>query len=297
MEALESNIFDCALIFEGGGMRASYTSAVLNALLDEGIYFDHVYGVSAGASNTVNYLSRDTRRAYLSFTELADVAHFGGVSSFLAHKGMFNAHYIYQQAGYPGEYLPYDFATYARNPAQCTIAGFERDTGKSCFWTRNDMKTLADMMLHVRASSTLPVFMPPVRVDGQVCYDGGLAEGNGLLIPQAMRDGFEKFFIVRTRPKGYRKPEHPGNAVLKRFWKYPHMQQALLDWGPGYNKMCDLAEELEEQGKALVVYAEDQMCENSTTDVALLKRNYDAGAAQAARDMPRYREFLELQPR
>lgn len=275
-------------------MRASYTAAIANALLAEGIYFDHVYGVSAGSSNTVNYVSRDMERTWESFTALAADPRFGDWRTFLQHKGMFNAHWIYQEAGLPDGLIPFDFETFCANPAKVTIAGFERDTGRTCLWTKDDMPTLDDLMVRVRASSTLPIAMPAVKINGQVCYDGGLAEGNGLLIPAAAADGFAKFFIVRTRPKGFRKPEHPGNALINYFWRYPHMQEALLTWGPGYNSMCDLAEELEAEGRACVVYAEDQTCENNTTDVEMLLHNYELGEAQAKRDMPKWKAFLGL---
>ena len=46
-----------ALLFEGGGMRASYTSGMVVALLEEDIHAPFVAGISAGASNTANYLS------------------------------------------------------------------------------------------------------------------------------------------------------------------------------------------------------------------------------------------------
>ncbi|MBQ9069123.1 MAG: patatin family protein, partial [Eggerthellaceae bacterium] len=249
MAQLESNIFDCALIFEGGGMRTSYTAAVANALLAEGIYFDHVYGVSAGSSNTANYLSRDRERTWVSFTALAAEPEFGDWRTFLQHKGMFNAQWIYQEAGLPDGAIPFDFETFMANPAKMTICGIERDTGATRYWTKEDTPAIDDLMLRVRASSTLPIAMPPVKVDGKVCYDGGLGEGNGLLIPAAANDGFAKFFIVRTRPKGYRKPDRPARAILDFFWRYPHMREALLAWGPGYNSMCDLAEQLEEEGR------------------------------------------------
>ncbi len=58
-QLMQNNIFDTALIFEGGGMRASYTAGVVNTLLENELYFDFVAGISAGASHSVNYLSRD----------------------------------------------------------------------------------------------------------------------------------------------------------------------------------------------------------------------------------------------
>ena len=292
MEELKSNVFDTALIFEGGGMRASYTCAIVNALLDEGIYFDHVYGVSAGSSNTVNYVSRDTERARKSFTDIVTYPKFGGMRYLLTHRGWFYAENIYQKMGLPGNILPFDMETFLANPAKVTICATERDTGNTRYWTKDDMPTIEDLMARVRTSSTLPIVMPPLKINGSYYYDGGLAEGNGLLIPKAKADGFERFFIVRTRPKGFRKPEKPAAAVRAFFWRRPAMQKALDAWGPGYNEMCDEAERLEAQGKACVVYAEQVTAENNTCDLEILKANYAAGAAQAKRDMATWKEFL-----
>ena len=57
------NVPDVALIFEGGGMRAAHTSAVVVQLLEAGIVFPFVAGISAGSTNTLNYLSGDVWRA------------------------------------------------------------------------------------------------------------------------------------------------------------------------------------------------------------------------------------------
>lgn len=56
MSQYEPNIDDVALIFEGGGMRASYTAGVVTTLLERKLSFPKVYGISAGASHTVNYV-------------------------------------------------------------------------------------------------------------------------------------------------------------------------------------------------------------------------------------------------
>src|SRR5699024_11967001 len=92
-----TRIGDTALIFEGGGMRASLTSAMVVTLLKAGLSFDWVAGISAGASNTVNYLSGDVWRARRSFVEFAADEQFGGFRYFARGQGMFNAEYIYQQ--------------------------------------------------------------------------------------------------------------------------------------------------------------------------------------------------------
>lgn len=90
-ESLRVNVPDVALIFEGGGMRASHSAGAVVTLLERGINFGHVYGISAGSSHTVNYVSRDARRAKASFVDLVRDPHFGGIGSFLAGRGYFNA--------------------------------------------------------------------------------------------------------------------------------------------------------------------------------------------------------------
>lgn len=294
MNGLESNVFDTALIFEGGGMRESYTSAVANTLLENGVFFDQVYGVSAGSSNAVNYLSRDSDRVYRSFTTIVEDPDFGDMKTFLQHKGMFNAQLIYMEMGKPDGLLPFDMETYLANPAKATICGFQRDTGKTAYWTKDDMSQLEQLMLRVRASSTLPIVMPPPIVDGRCCYDGGLAEGNGIMLPKAQRDGFKKFFIVRTRPKGFRKPIAANPLFKTLFWRRPIMRGALDAWGPGYNAICDEIDGLVAAGSAYCVYADQMSAENSTRDLDVLKANYEAGYRQSQRELPQWREFLEL---
>ena len=59
---LENNVHDCALVIEGGAMRASYVSGLVNVLLEQGIYFDYVCGISAGSTVATNYVSRECSR-------------------------------------------------------------------------------------------------------------------------------------------------------------------------------------------------------------------------------------------
>ena len=82
------NAHDTALIFEGGGMRNSYTAACVKKLIDNGVEFGWVGGVSAGASHAVNFLSLDSFRAVESFVDFAKNPSFGGLSSMLDRKSV-----------------------------------------------------------------------------------------------------------------------------------------------------------------------------------------------------------------
>ena len=288
----ESNVFKTALLFEGGSMRASYTCAVAVRLLELGIYFDKVYSVSAGSSNCVNYLSRDIWRTKESFTGFIGGPDIGNYKTMLLGKGLFNAHYIYQEAGLPGGVLPYDFQTFQENPADCCVVSFDRDTGEDLYFTKKDMPTLNDLMVRVRASSTLPIVMPAPKVAGHVCYDGGFATGGGLPLRKIEADGYDRVVVIRTRKRGYRKSE--GGAWAKRyFWNKPLMRDAVLTRWTRYNEACDLLDQWEKDGRAWVFYADDITVDGTERDVALLERNYQAGYAQILRDMPSLLEYVE----
>ncbi|WP_270299404.1 patatin-like phospholipase family protein, partial [Eggerthella sinensis] len=69
---LESTVHDVALVFEGGGMRNSYSAGAVSVMLEQELFFDDVYGLSAGATNVIDYLSRDAKRAEASFTTCLD---------------------------------------------------------------------------------------------------------------------------------------------------------------------------------------------------------------------------------
>ena len=294
MQSLESNVHDVALIFEGGGMRASYTAGVVVTLIEEGIFVDDVYGLSAGSSNTVNYLSRDSWRARASFVDLVRDPHFGGAHTMLSGKGYFSAHYIYQETGLADGTLPFDMDTFLANPAKGTIEAFEGETGKSVYWTKDDMPTLDDLMVRVRASSTLPLVMPSPVIDGIHYFDGGMGEGAGFLLPRAQRDGFERFLIIRTRPRGYRKSLDETTAdkvIYRRFRKFPKLVSAMKSRARRYNELSGEIEQLEESGAAYVFYSEKMQVTSGTRDYDELAASFEDGYAQAQSELDAIREF------
>ena len=46
------------IVLEGGATRGIFTSGALDYLMEQDIYFSDVIGVSAGACNAVDYVSR-----------------------------------------------------------------------------------------------------------------------------------------------------------------------------------------------------------------------------------------------
>ena len=239
---------DVALIFEGGGMRNSYTAPMVVELLARNLNFGCVYGISAGSSHTVNYLVRDATRARASFVDLVKYPRFGGWGSFLRGTGYFNSPYLYEELienAPAGDPMAFDWDTFAANPANMHIEAMDWDTGETVAWTR--------------------------------------------------ADGYERFCIIRTQPRGYRKHAMSrGAQALFRsaFRKHPIVaERTIARWQP-YNELCDEIEQLEKTGAAWVFYPDTMDVTNKTTDYDALVRSYETGLAQAQRDIASLLEWL-----
>jgi len=280
-----------ALVIEGGGMRNSYTAACMVKLIEEGVDFGWVGGVSAGSSHTVNYLSRDARRAEESFTDFAKNPSFGGVGSLVRGTGYFNAEYIYERAA--DKDLPFDWKAYREHPADMVLAAARADTGESVYWTREDARTPEDLFVRVRASSTLPLIMPMRFIDGAPYVDGALGSSGGITIAQAEEAGYEKFLFIGTKPRGYVRPEVARPALIRRiFRRYPAIADALIARPAIYNAAKDRLVELERQGRAQLFFPEDMQIASTERNVHKLSANYQAGKAQTYTEWPRWKEFL-----
>lgn len=299
MESLTVNIPDVALIIEGGGMRASYTAGAIVTLLERGLHFGSVYGISAGSSHAVNYVSRDIPRAKASFVDVVRDPRFGGVGSMLLGKGYFNGRHLYEGLAekFAGtdEVMAFDWEAFRSNPADVHIEGFDWETGETVAWTKSDMPTVRDMMLRVRASSTMPLFMPPTVIDGRTYMDGGMGNSWGILLDAARRDGFERFFIIRSQERGYRKRPlgGPTQALFRTlFRKHPLVAQRTIERPRRYNELLDEIEWLEGAGEALVFYPEEMSVSSRETDYGKLRASYERGYAQAQREADGWSAWL-----
>ena len=232
---MESTVHDVALVFEGGGMRNSYSAGALTVMLENGLYFDDVYGLSAGATNAIDYVSRDVRRAQASFTATLDGLSFRWwVEPFVDADGFGSI--LHGGVQVPaGKRLPFDFAACQNNPAQVTLQAIDRDTGETAFFAREDFPTRQALMTRVRASTSYPIVLPPTWVDGHALYDGGIGVGGGIMVPRAMDDGLRRFFVVCTRPRGFRRRGRPNRLYDAFFWRRPRMRAALDTWSRRYN--------------------------------------------------------------
>lgn len=292
---LTSNVTDVALIFEGGGMRASYSSGVLTALLEGEVFCDWVGGISAGTTCVANYLTRDAARAKRSFTDFALESEFGGVGTFLRGKGLFNAEWIYEHTSGPDEALPFNWVAFDANRAQCAIGAVRCEDGGMVYWGRDDIHEQLDLMRRVRASSSMPILMPWAVVDGVAYTDGALGPTGGFAIDAAKAAGYQRFLVVTTRERGYRKKKVKRPKALRTvLHRYPAIAQGLIDRPGNYNRSLDELHALEAEGRALLLFPEHMPIGNNERDLAKLDAMYHQGLAQGRATLPAVREFCGL---
>lgn len=285
---------DVAVIFEGGGTRNSYTSPFVERLLQEEIEVGWVGGISAGATHVVNYLSRDIKRSRESFVDFIARPNTAGWRPMLRGRGYFDAEYIYEAAGLPDGAMPLDYKTFTANPIPYRISALRADTGETMNWGPEDIPDFDTLMKYTRASSTIPGAMRIPIIDGVPYVDGALGTSGGIALDAAEADGFDKFVIVLTRPKGFRRVAPSRPQVLRQILRrYPIVAEMAITRHERYNATLDRALELERQGKAYIFYANDMSVSKVERRLPKLQHNYALGKAQTDAEWPAIREFLQ----
>ena len=239
-----------ALILEGGGMRGTFTSGVLDNFLDKGIDFPFTVAVSAGACNGLSYMSKQRGRAKRSNIDLYEKYKYVGVKYLFTQRNIMDFKLLFEK--FPQEICPYDYDTYFSRKEKFIMVTTNCLTGEACYLEeKSSPERVIDI---VKASSSLPFAAPMVNIDGVPMLDGGIADS--IPVQYAMNQGFDKFVVVLTRNKGYRKDEKNNPLVSMFYNKYPKLQGAIKNRAKVYNETLDLIDKLEEEGRALVIRPE-----------------------------------------
>lgn len=263
-----NRLYQGALILEGGGFRGVYTGGVLDFLMEKGILFSSVYGISAGACNALNYLSQDKGRYIEVALRFCNDPRYMGMKQLVKNGSVFNWQFSFYEI--PEKYIPFDYDTFHSSPMKLMVGATDCQTGE-CRWFSNQVGD--DTILCSIASSSMPLLSPMQNIAGREYLDGGIADS--IPVRKALADGNEKQVIVLTQNEGYRKkPNRLMPVIRRRYQKYPKLCKALEQRHINYNDSLDFAQELEKQGKAILIRPSKPM---------VLKRiEHDTGKLQAA---------------
>lgn len=271
-----------ALILEGGGMRGTFTSGVLDYLLDKGIDFPLTVGVSAGACNGLSYMSKQRGRARRSNIDLYDEYRYVGLKYLFTQRNIMDFKLLFDT--FPNEICPYDYDAFFARKERFVMVTTNCLTGGACYMEeKSDAKKVIQI---VKASSSLPFAAPMVTIDGIPMLDGGIADS--IPVQYAMNQGLKKFVIVLTRNKDYRKDEKNNPLASLFYRKYPKLQEAIKSRARVYNETLDLIDKLEQEGRALVIRPEKPLqVSRIEKDINKLVELYNEGFELAANKLGR----------
>ncbi|MDR1689715.1 MAG: patatin family protein [Clostridiales bacterium] len=236
-----------ALVLEGGGVRGFYSAGVFEAFMDEGLMFPYIIGVSAGTANALTYLAGQKKRNRFIVENYIGDSRYISYRNFLKHGSFFGYDFIFKTI--PDEYVFWDRELAAQNEARFLTGVTNCETGKAMWYEKQDV--LNDISVTI-ASCSVPFAAKIVNYKGLKLMDGGIA--SPIPIDKSAKDGNTFHVIVLTRNKGYiKEPAKAKRLINMVYGKYPAFAQALLNRHEIYTAQLKMCEELEAEGKAVII--------------------------------------------
>ncbi len=251
----------------------------MDRCLDDGISFDHCYGVSAGSANMTSFIAGQVGRNHRFYTEYAFRKEYASPGNFVKDRNFVDLDYVYGTlSNHDGEY-PVDYAAFEANPAGFTVVACEARDGSTKYFDKSDIHY--DDFDVMKASSAVPVACEPYYIDGVPYFDGGIADP--VPVQKALGEGYDRVVLILTRQRDILREQHRdvGPArVLSRHW--PVAGERLLNRYRIYNDEVALAKRYEEDGTVLIL-APDDLCGLNTLSKSYegLERMYRKGYAAA----------------
>lgn len=276
------------LVLEGGALRGLFSAGVIDVMMENGIDYDGVIGVSAGSNFGCNYKSRQPGRVIRYNVRFANDPRYMGLRSLITTGNLVGAEFAYHYM--PLQLDVFDIATFESDPMEFYLVCTDCLTGEPVYYRMD--KVDYDSLEWLRASASMPLVTRPVKVGGRVLLDGGISDSIPLKHFQDM--GFGRNVVVLTRPRSYRKEPTklwPYRLLMRR---YPAITQAMARRHEMYNSQLDYVEREEQAGRIFVI-APEQDLPIGRVEMNVEKMNavYNIGRETATALLPRLKEFLQ----
>lgn len=242
------------LVLEGGGLRGMFTSGVIDALLEEGITFDGMIGVSAGALFGCNFKSRQNGRALRYNIQLKKDPRYMGLRSLFKTGDIVGADFSYHVV--PFSIDPFDGDAFRNNPMDFWMVATDIITGKPVYHQMFEFNH--EELEWMRASASMPVVSRPVEIGGMTLLDGGMVDAIPLKAFQ--EKGYERNLVVLTQPAGYFKKKTKLSWIIKRLTRsYPMVGEIMAHRHEMYNRELEYIAQQQRLGNALLLYPDEPL--------------------------------------
>lgn len=274
------------LVLEGGGVRGIYTAGILDVFLENGITFDNIIGVSAGAIHAVSYLSAQKGRSIRYYKKYCKDYRFMSFKSFIKTGDIVGVDFCYHEL--PEKLDVFDNETFMKNPVPYYVVCSDIETGKPEYIRVTDANAQID---YIRASASLPYFSRIVEIDGKKYLDGGCTDSIPLSASKQM--GFERNVVILTRDISYRK--NPEMKLLTKviYKKFPKFCSALLSRHEMYNSQVESVIESEKAGESFVIRPETPLeVGRMETDPEKIELVYQRGRQDAQKILLKLKAWM-----
>ena len=283
---ITENTVKTGLVLEGGGMRGMYTDGILDVFLDQGLSFDGVIGVSAGAIHGSSFVSGQRGRNIRYYKKYIRDNRFISMRNLVRTGDIAEVQFCYHDL--PEKLDLYDYDAFNRSKTEFYAVCSNVETGKPEYIRITDMKNQIDV---IRASASLPYVSRLVKTEGMKLLDGGCTDS--IPVKAFAKMGYNKDVVVLTRHKGYRK-EKEGISLTKLVYrKYPEFVKAVYKRPDVYNHTLDEIEKWEKEGKIFVIRPSVPLSiGRMEADPKKLKEVYELGRDDALRQIAAMKEWL-----
>ena len=221
------------LVLEGGGWKGLYTLGVLDYLMEKGVNFSSVVGVSAGALSALGYVAGQIGwGARIDLTYRHD-RNYCGIGAFRRDHGITGFSYLFDDIL---REHPLNEARLNDPARRLAVSATNLQTGEVEYFEKGS----CDIFKAVRASASVPYVTRPVVIGGIPYLDGGCAEK--IPFPWSETCGEEKIVVVRTRELSYRRKPETSKLAGRIYRKYPNFVKSLEAVNENYNCMVELLE-------------------------------------------------------
>ena len=276
------------LVLEGGAMRGMFTAGVTDVMMEHGITFDGIVGVSAGAAFGVNYKSGQIGRAIRYNERFCQDKRYCSIRNIFRDGNLYSKDFCYKEV--PLVHDPFDFEAFEANPTEFHLVCTDVVTGKPVYHVfkgRDDHE-----FDWIRASASMPLVSQLVEIDGLKLLDGGISDAIPLQYFESL--GYTRNVVILTQHAEYDKKESVAMPFIRFLYrKYPALVQAMEVRHLMYNAQRDYVNRQEAAGKALVIRPAFPLpVSRVEKNPARLREAYNIGRATAEKRMDDIRNYL-----
>ena len=279
-------ITEGCIVLEGGGWKGLYTVGLLDCLMENGINMRATVGISAGALSAIGYLS-----GQIGWSVRIDLGYrhddqYVGRGAMKRDHGVTGFSYLYDTIL---KECPLDKKRLQNPERRLAVGVTNMLTGEIEYLEKGK----CNLSAAVRASATVPYVSRPVVIRGVPYLDGGCAVK--IPYPWAVKEGYSKIIVVKTREWEYRRKEEPNRVAMRLYRNYPAFVESINRANADFNRMTEELYRLNEEG-SIFVFAPSKPVTVTRFEGNLekLEELYQLGYQDALDRLDDLKRFLEI---